>query len=331
MPSRYGLRELVMWELGIIIVKSLLIIISVLLSVAFLTVAERKWMSSIQRRRGPNIVGFYGLLQAIADGVKLIVKEVIKPWSADSVIFMVAPIISFGINVGCWSVMPVSEGVVLGDINVGVLYVLSISSLGVYGVILAGYSSNSKYGFYGSIRSSAQMISYEVSIGFIISIIAIRSNNTLNISEIVLNQSNSWNVWGLLPVFIMFVISVIAETNRLPFDLPEAEAELVSGYNVEYSAGSFALFFLGEYSSMILVSSLSVCLFWGGWCNSISSSLNIMLFSLKTVIVVSVFIWARAALPRYRYDQLLEIGWKVMLPLSLGWLIWEIGVYVVWG
>lgn len=315
----------------IIIIKSLLIVISVLLSVAFLTVAERKFMSSIQRRNGPNVVGYYGLLQAIADGVKLIVKQTVKPVSADSIVFMLAPIITFSVSIACWSVIPINESVVLGDISVGLLYVLAVSSLGVYGIILAGYSSNSKYGFYGSIRSSAQMISYEISIGFIISIIAIRSNNTLNISEIVLNQSNNWNLVGLLPVFIMFVISVIAETNRHPFDLPEAEAELVSGYNVEYSAGSFALFFLGEYSSIILVSGLSTLLFMNGWCNWISDWLNILVFSVKTFIIVCVFIWARAAYPRYRYDQLIEIGWKVMLPLSLSWLIVEISIYIVFG
>lgn len=321
------------------VIKILCITIGVLLSVAYLTVTERKYLSSIQRRRGPNVVGFYGLLQAIGDGIKLILKETTRPTSADIVVFMVAPCITFGISLICWSVIPMSEGVVLGDINIGILYVLGISSLGVYGVIMGGWSSNSKYGFLGSLRSTAQMISYEVSIGFVIVTVVLYSGGSVNLSEIVLNQEYMWNCVGLFPMCIVFLISIIAETNRHPFDLPEAEAELVSGYNVEYSAGGFALFFLGEYGSIIMMSSLGTVLFLGGWLmvpyggnTSIVNEvlnyglINVVVFSIKTFIVVCLFIWARAAYPRYRYDQLMDIGWKSFLPISMGYVVIVSGI-----
>lgn len=314
-------------EILINIIKVLVIVVSVLLGVAFMTIAERKYLSSIQRRRGPNVIGFFGLLQAIADGVKLLTKETTKPTSADTIVFFMAPVISFGVSLACWGVLPISEGVVLADINIGIIYILAISSLGVYGVLLGGYSSNSKYGFFGGIRSSAQMISYEVSIGFVIGTVVMFSGGTLNLSEIVLSQENSWHMIGLLPMFIVFVISILAETNRHPFDLPEAESELVSGYNVEYSAGGFALFFLGEYSSIILMSGLCTILFLGGWLLiDLGTVFGIIVFSIKTFIMICVFIWARAAYPRYRYDQLIELGWISFLPLSLSWVLLVVGM-----
>lgn len=305
------------------VVKMLCIIVGVLLSVAFMTVAERKYLSGIQRRRGPNVVGMYGLLQAIGDGLKLVFKEAVKPTSADGVLFLISPVITFTVSVVCWSVIPMAEGVVLSDINLGLLFILSVSSLGVYGVIIGGWSSNSKYALLGSLRSTAQMISYEVSIGFILVTVILYSGGSTNLSEMVLNQERVWNMVGLFPIFVMFIISIIAETNRHPFDLPEAEAELVSGYNVEYSGGGFALFFLGEYGSIIMMSSLTTILFLGGWSSIFGTGImvSVLVFSVKTFVVICVFIWARAAYPRYRYDQLMDIGWKGFLPLAIGWVL----------
>lgn len=311
------------------LIKIVLVLICILLSVAFMTVAERKYLSSIQRRRGPNVIGFYGLLQAIGDGLKLIVKETTKPVSADKILYISAPIFTFMVSLSCWGVIPLNEGLVLGDINIGVLYILAISSLGVYGVLIGGYSSNSKYGFYGGIRSSAQMISYEVSLAFIVGIFVLYSGGTLNLSDIVLTQEKMWHMVGLFPVLVLFVITVIAETNRHPFDLPEAESELVSGYNVEYSAGGFALYFLGEYSSIILMSALTGIFFMGGWLWVISFSLiGPIVGGVKIFILINVFIWARGAFPRYRYDQLLDLGWRSIFPLVLSLLILLMGNYL---
>ena len=311
-----------------IVIKIVGVIVFVLLSVAFFTVAERKYMSSIQRRRGPNVIGVYGILQAFADGLKLIVKENTKPIGADSILYNMSPIVIFIVSISCWSMLPVGEGMVISDISIGVMYILGISSIAVYGVIIGGYSSNSKYGFYGGIRSSVQMISYEVSIGFIIGIVAMRVGGVMNMTEIVIEQERCWNMIGLLPVFIMFIISVVAETNRHPFDLVEAESELVSGYNVEYSGGGFTLFFLGEYSSIILMSSMVTIMFLGGW-RGIFGINSVIMYSIKTFIIMCMFIWLRAAYPRYRYDQLIDIGWKRLLPISLGWLMLEIGIYSI--
>lgn len=307
------------------VMKSLSVVIGVLLGVAYLTVAERKYLSSIQRRRGPNVIGMYGLLQAIGDGVKLIIKETSKPISAKGKVFMAAPLITFTISIASYAVMPWSEGVVLADIHIGVLYVLSVSSIGVYGIILGGWSSNSKYGFIGSIRSTAQMISYEVSIGFVVVSVIMYNGGGMNLSEIVMRQERVWNIITLLPLGIIFVISIIAETNRHPFDLPEAESELVSGYNVEYSGGGFALFFLGEYGSIIMMSGMMTIMFLGGWTVRGSIVLGVLIFSVKVFIMCCVFIWARAAYPRYRYDQLMDLGWKNYLPISLGYIIYMAG------
>lgn len=316
----------------ITILKILSITVPLLISVAFFTVAERKIMGAIQRRRGPNVIGFTGLLQALADGLKLFVKETTLPSSSNVLIFLLAPILSFLLSLIGWAVIPFSHKIVLADINLGTLYLFAISSLNVYGIILAGWASNSKYAYLGGLRSASQMISYEISIGFVLLTIAVCAGS-LNLSKVVLAQQEMWFLIPLLPLFIMFYISMLAETNRHPFDLPEAEAELVSGYNVEYSAMTFALFFLGEYANMLMMSSLSAILFLGGWL----PPLNIfpftwipgsIWFSVKVVIGVLFFIITRATLPRYRYDQLMHLGWKSFLPLSIGYLMFTIGILV---
>lgn len=312
----------------ILIIKILLIIVPLLLSIAYFTLAERKIMGSMQRRRGPNVVGIFGLLQPLADGLKLLIKETILPSSANKIIFIIAPIITFVLSLMGWAVIPFNETALLSDINVGILYLFAMSSLGVYGIILSGWASNSKYPFLGALRSTAQMVSYEVSIGFII-ITVVLCAGSYNLTEIILAQQNIWYVIPLFPSFLLFFISALAETNRVPFDLPEAEAELVSGYSVEYSAMGFALFFLGEYGNMLLMSALTVILFFGGWLAPINILFFIpgsIWFGLKLSFFVIVFIWVRATLPRYRYDQLMHLGWKILLPLSLGYLIFTFSI-----
>merc|ERR1712045_230181 len=308
-----------------ILIKLITIVIPLLISVAYFTLVERKLMGSIQRRKGPNVIGFLGLLQPLADGLKLFVKETILPSNANLLLFTLAPVMTFLLSLISWAVIPFSENCVLSDLNIGILYLLAISSLSVYGIILAGWSSNSKYSFLGVIRSSAQMISYEVSIGFIILSVVICSNS-FNLTQIVLSQVNVWFFIPLFPMFLMFCVSMLAETNRHPFDLPEAEAELVSGYNVEYSAMTFALFFLVEYANMLLMSSVLALLFLGGWLPIFSLfPFNLipapLWFSLKILFGVFLFIITRAALPRYRYDQLMALGWKCFLPLSVSYMI----------
>jgi NADH-quinone oxidoreductase subunit H len=308
-----------------IILKILAIVIPLLISVAYFTIAERKLMGSIQRRRGPNVIGFVGLLQPLADGLKLFVKETILPSNSNIYVFLLAPILTFVLSLIGWAVIPLSETVVISDMNLGVLYLFAISSLSVYGIVMAGWSSNSKYPFLGSLRSAAQMISYEVSIGFIIVNICVCAGS-FNLSNIVLSQEKVWFIIPLFPMFILFYISMLAETNRHPFDLPEAEAELVSGYNVEYSAMTFALFFLGEYANMLLMSAFSSILFLGGWLPLLNILPGSFWLSLKIILGVVFFILTRAALPRYRYDQLMHIGWKSFLPLSLGYLLFTVGL-----
>jgi NADH-quinone oxidoreductase subunit H len=310
-----------------IFVGVLCITLPLLVSVAYLTLAERKIIGLMQLRRGPNVVGFFGLLQPIADAVKLMFKEVIIPKKANKTTFLLAPIITMVLSLIAWAVIPFDRNSVLANINVGVLYILAVSSLGVYGIIIAGWASNSKYAFLGAIRSSAQMISYEISIGLVI-VTVLLSTGSLNLIDIVERQKDFpfW-LWLLLsPMALVFFISVLAETNRLPFDLPEAESELVAGYNVEYSSMAFALFFLGEYANMILVSAITAIFFLGGYLPPFN--LDILNFLpgavwliLKIVFLLFCFIWIRATLPRYRYDQLMHIGWKVFLPLSLFWVI----------
>jgi NADH-quinone oxidoreductase subunit H len=315
-----------------IILKILSVVIPLLIAVAYFTIAERKIMGSIQRRRGPNVIGFLGLLQPLADGLKLFVKETILPSNSNLFIFLIAPILTFILSLMGWAVIPISETIVISDLNLGVLYLFAISSLSVYGIIMAGWSSNSKYPFLGSLRSAAQMISYEVSIGFIIVNTCVCAGS-FNLTDIILMQKNVWFIIPLFPMFVLFYISMLAETNRHPFDLPEAEAELVSGYNVEYSAMTFALFFLGEYANMLLMSTFSSILFLGGWL-PIISIFPLTVFpgsfwmSLKIILGVIFFILTRAALPRYRYDQLMYIGWKSFLPLSLGYLILTVNILI---
>jgi len=300
------------------------LVLPLLIGVAFLTLAERKVMASMQRRKGPNVVGLFGIFQPIADGLKLLVKEPVLPSSANLVIFLFAPMLTFLLSQVAWAVIPFGEGLVFADLNVGLLYLFAISSLGVYGIITAGWSSNSKYAFLGSLRSAAQMVSYEVSMGLIVITVLILVGS-LNLTEIVLAQRSVWFCIPLFPLLIMFFVSCLAETNRAPFDLPEAEAELVAGYNVEYSSMGFALFFLGEYANMIVMSSLCSILFCGGWLPPINLLFfywipGTLWFGLKVIVFLFGMIWCRAAFPRYRYDQLMRIGWKVLLPLSLGWV-----------
>lgn len=302
-----------------------LIVIPLILSVAYLTYVERKVMAAMQLRRGPNLVGPFGLLQPIADAIKLIHKEPIIPMRANPLLFLIAPLLTFTLSMVAWAVIPFSQGMVLANINVGILYLFAISSLGVYGIIIAGWASNSKYAFLGSLRSAAQMISYEVSIGFVI-VTVLLCAGSLNLSDIVMAQEKMWFVLPLLPMFVIFFISGLAETNRAPFDLPEAEAELVSGYNVEYSSIPFALFFLGEYANMILMSAMTSILFLGGWLAPFNwEPLKIIpgfiWFALKIAFVLFLFLWVRASFPRYRYDQLMRLGWKVFLPFTLIWLV----------
>jgi len=305
------------------LIKILIIIVPLLISVAYFTLAERKILGAIQRRRGPNVIGVYGLLQPLSDGFKLLVKETILPSNSNKFIFIIAPIITFVISLMGWAIIPYDKYSLLSDLNIGVLYLFAISSLGVYGIIMSGWASNSKYAFLGALRSAAQMVSYEVSIGFIIITIVICCGS-FNLSTIIETQKYIWFVIPFFPLFLMFFVSALAETNRHPFDLPEAEAELVSGYNVEYSAMGFALFSLGEYANMLLMSSLNVILFFGGY-NPPLECLNFIpgfvWFGIKICFFVILFIWMRAALPRYRYDQLMGLGWKVFLPVSLTYLM----------
>jgi NADH-quinone oxidoreductase subunit H len=320
---------------AIIIAQILAIVVPLLISVAYLTYFERKVIASMQLRRGPNVVGPFGLLQPLADGAKLFVKETILPAGSNKLLFIMAPMLIFVLSLIAWSVIPFGDGLVLADINVGLLYFFAISSLGVYGVIMAGWASNSKYAFLGALRSAAQMVSYEVSIGFVV-ITVVLCAGSLNLSDIVEAQRTVWFAIPLLPMFVIFFISALAETNRAPFDLPEGESELVAGYFVEYSSMTFALFFLGEYANMILMSAMTVVLFMGGWLpifdiapfNWIPGPIW---FFAKISFVLFCFLWVRATFPRYRYDQLMRLGWKVFLPLSLLWVVVTAGVLVSFG
>ena len=312
-----------------IVISILSITMPLMISVAFLTLMERKVIGAMQLRKGPNVVGPFGLLQPFADGIKLLTKEIIIPAGANKILFLIAPMIVFTLALVSWAVIPFGEGQVLANINVGILYLFAISSLGVYGIIIAGWASNSRYAFLGALRSAAQMISYEVSIGFVI-VSVLLTVGSLNLSDIVLAQKGMWFAIPHFPMFIIFFISALAETNRAPFDLPEGESELVGGYFVEYSGFSFALFFLGEYANMILMSGMTVILFMGGWLPPLDvAPLNmipgVIWFVLKIIFVLFCFIWVRATLPRFRYDQLMRLGWKVFLPISFAWVVMTSG------
>jgi NADH-quinone oxidoreductase subunit H len=311
--------------LALTVAKTLALLVPVLIFVAYLTWAERKVLAAMQMRRGPNVVGPFGLLQPFADALKMLMKETIIPSGSSRLLFLGAPMLTFTLAMLGWAVIPVNDGWAVADINVGVLYLFAISSLGVYGVIIAGWASNSKYAFLGALRSAAQMVSYEVSMGFVI-VTVLLCVGSLNLTAIVRAQENVWFVLPLFPMFIIFFISTLAETNRAPFDLPEGESELVAGFFVEYSSMSFALFFLGEYANMILMSSLTTILFLGGWYppfhfEPFTWIPGPLWFILKVCFCLFTFIWVRATFPRYRYDQLMRLGWKVFLPFSLVWLV----------
>ncbi len=326
-----------------IVLKILLFVIPVALTMAFLTLAERRVIGAMQLRKGPNVVGPFGLLQPFADAVKLLFKETVIPTGSSPVVFFLAPMVTFALSLLAWAVIPVNAGWYISNLNVGILYLFAISSLGVYGIVMAGWASNSRYAFLGAMRSAAQMVSYEVSIGFVM-ISVLLTAGSLNLTEIVEAQKGLWYFIPHFPMFILFFISVLAETNRHPFDLPEAESELVAGFMTEYSSMSFALFFLGEYINMIVMCGMVTTLFLGGWLGPqdmfpgigfldyvLGWVPGIIWFALKVAFCLFVFIWVRATLPRYRYDQLMRLGWKVFLPLSLAWLILTAGFLVYTG
>ncbi len=326
--------DFVLWGWSFWLVQTLaytlLVVIGVLISVAYYTYAERKVMGAMQRRQGPMLVGPFGLLQPIADGMKLFSKETIIPSQAHRVVFLLAPMMLFALSLIAWVVIPFDKGWVLANLNVGILYLFAVSSMGVYGVIMAGWASNSRYAFLGALRSASQMVSYEVSMGLIIVCVLLVAGS-LNLQEIVLAPRPVWVQILLFPMFIVFLISILAETNRAPFDLPEGESEITGGFMVEYSAMAFALFFLGEYANMILMSAMAVILFLGGWLPPFGMTFldfvpGIVWFALKTALVLFVFIWSRATLPRFRYDQLMRLGWKVFLPLTLFWVVFMAGI-----
>ena len=311
------------------VLKIFMLLVPVLVSVAMIVWLDRRVWAFVQKRRGPNVVGPFGLLQSLADALKYIFKEIIIPASSNKVIFILAPIITMTLALISWAVIPFSEDFVLADINVGILYLFAVSSLGVYGIIMGGWASNSKYPFLGAIRSAAQMVSYEVSIGIII-INVLLCVGSLNLSDIVKAQENVWYIIPLFPMFVIFFISALAETNRPPFDLPEAEAELVAGYQTEYSGMMYAMFWLGEYANILLMCALGSILFLGGWL----SPINIFPFNvipspiwliLKILLLFILFALVKAIVPRYRYDQLMRLGWKVFLPLSLTWVVLTAG------
>lgn len=319
--------------LGVLILtvlKALALLVPLLIGVAYLTYAERKVLAAMQLRRGPNVVGPFGLFQPFADAIKMIMKETVFPAGANPGLFVLAPMLTFALAMIAWAVIPVDAGWANADINVGILYLFAISSLGVYGVIIAGWASNSKYAFLGALRSAAQMVSYEVSMGFVI-VSVLLCVGSLNLTAVVEAQRNWWFFIPLFPMFVVFFISTLAETNRSPFDLPEGESEIVAGFFVEYSSMSFALFFLGEYANMILMSAFTTILFLGGWLAPFGIAPFTWIpgpiwFIAKICLCLFVFLWVRATFPRYRYDQLMRLGWKVFLPLSLFWLVLTAGV-----
>jgi NADH-quinone oxidoreductase subunit H len=310
----------------LILAQCLLVTTGILVSLAFLLLMDRKVWAAVQLRRGPNVVGPFGLLQSFADFGKFVLKEIVIPAGADRAVFLIAPLITFILAVIAWAVIPFADGWVISDLNVGILYVFAISSLGVYGVIMGGWASNSKYPFLGGLRSAAQMVSYEVSIGLIIIGVLI-STGSLNLSEIVRAQDGqfglfSWYWLPHLPMVVLFFVSALAETNRPPFDLPEAESELVAGYQVEYSSTPYLLFMIGEYMNIVLMCALTTILFFGGWLSPIPGLPDGVLWMVaKIVFFFFVFAMVKAVVPRYRYDQLMRLGWKVFLPMSLGWVV----------
>ncbi len=317
------------------VLQTLAVLVPVLIGMAYLTYAERKVLGAIHLRRGPNVVGPFGLFQAFADAIKMMTKETIIPSGANRMLFLIAPMITFSLAMIAWAVIPTNNHWAVANINVGVLYLLAISSLGVYGVLIAGWASNSKYAFLGALRAAAQMVSYEVSIGFVL-VCVLLCVGSLNLNDVVLAQRHLWFCIPLLPMCVVFFISALAETNRPPFDLPEGETELVGGFMTEYSSMTFALFFLGEYTNMILMSAMTAVLFLGGWL----APFGIAPFTWipgpiwligKICFVLFLFIWVRGTFPRYRYDQLMRLGWKVFLPFCLGWMVLTAGFLTLTG
>ncbi len=317
------------------VLQTVAVLVPVLIGMAYLTYAERKVLGAIHLRKGPNVVGPFGLLQAFADAIKMLTKETIIPSGANRVLFLLAPMITFALAMIAWAVIPTNNHWAVANINVGVLYLLAISSLGVYGILIAGWASNSKYAFMGAMRAAAQMVSYEVSIGFVL-VSVLLCVGSLNLNDVVLAQRHVWFCLPLLPMFVIFFISGLAETNRPPFDLPEGETELVGGFNTEYSAMTFALFFLGEYTNMILMSAMTSVLFLGGWLAPFGIAPFTWLpgpvwLILKIMFVLFVFIWVRGTFPRFRYDQLMRLGWKIFLPATLGWMVLTAGFLTLTG
>ena len=314
---------------GSTLVQTLALMVVLLVSLAFLLLFDRKVWAAVQMRKGPNVVGPFGLLQSFADFLKFVLKEIVVPAGADRTVFLIAPFLSFTLAFIGWAAIPVGPGLVVADINVGILYLFAVSSLGVYGIIMGGWASNSKYPFLGSLRSAAQMVSYEVSIGFIIVTVLLLAG-TLNMTEIVNAQDRglgllNWNFIPLFPMFVVFFISALAETNRPPFDLPEAESELVAGYQVEYSSTPYLLFMIGEYLNIVLMCAMTTILFLGGWHSPIDvfplNAIPLFWFGAKCVFVFFMFAMVKAIVPRYRYDQLMRLGWKLFLPLSLAYVV----------
>ncbi|MFH1818615.1 MAG: NADH-quinone oxidoreductase subunit NuoH [Pseudomonadota bacterium] len=312
--------QTVVWTL----VKILALVVPLMLGVAYLTYAERKIIGWMQVRIGPNRVGFQGLLQPIADAVKLLMKEIIIPSGASRGLFILGPILAIAPALAAWAVIPFTDTLVLANINAGLLYVMAITSMGVYGVIIAGWASNSKYAFLGAMRSAAQIVSYEIAMGFAL-VGVLMAAQSLNLSDIVHGQSGGWwhwYIWPLFPLFLVYLISGVAETNRAPFDVAEGESEIVAGFHVEYSGMAFAVFFLAEYANMILIAALTTLMFLGGWLSPVGFLPNgIVWWLLKTGFVLFLFLWFRATFPRYRYDQIMRLGWKVFIPITLVWII----------
>jgi NADH-quinone oxidoreductase subunit H len=321
----------------IILGKIMLIVLPLLGAIAYATYAERKVLALMQLRQGPNVVGPFGLFQPLADAVKILHKETIIPAGANRVVFLLAPVLTFLLSLSAWAVIPFGAKLVLANINVGVLYLFAISSLGVYGVMMAGWASNSKYPFLGGLRAAAQMVSYEVSIGLVI-VTVLLTVGSLNLNDIVMARQPWW-MWLLLsPMMVVFYISGLAETNRVPFDLPEGESEIVGGFNTEYSSMSFAMFFLGEYGNMLLMGAMTTILFLGGWLPPLGLDIaplnwipGLVWFALKIALCLFGFLWVRGTLPRYRYDQLMRLGWKIFLPFSLLWVVVIAGVMLMTG
>lgn len=308
------------------LVKILVIILPLMGGVAYLTLAERKVIGFMQIRIGPNRVGYYGLLQPLADGLKLLFKEIIIPANSSKFLFILAPIMALAPSLAAWAVIPFSEGVVLADVNAGLLYLLAMTSLGVYGIIIAGWASNSKYAFLGAVRSAAQIVSYEIAMGFAL-VCVLMASQSMNVSDIVRGQQGSfgllnWYILPLFPMFLVYLIAGVAETNRAPFDMAEGESEIVAGFHVEYSGMAFALFFLAEYANMILIAFLTAIMFLGGWLSPLPFLPDSFIWLLaKVSFVLFLFLWFRATFPRYRYDQLMRLGWKVFIPLTIVWVV----------